>query len=215
MKVISKLTLGSRLYNLHNDKSDYDILQLYKRPLKDYLTLGKFNDYLPDETVGNTNCKFWDIMKFLRLAEKNSWGAFEAMVAFESGMYDFLASEMVYLNWMIPSSSFGIRSLLFECYGVVTGNHHRGYIKALRYVAAQYMLQKQIPPPTLDAWQLLDMVYLPAEIHQEIINVFVAKVNGVKDKPFNLELDKALWQDLPETKRNFDNVFYETINFIT
>lgn len=213
MNELVKLTLGSRLYNLHNEKSDYDVLVLYKRSVAEYLTLQNFTDTLPEVTVNNVNYKFWDVKKFLQLAQKSSWGAFEAMVALEQGRYESLSAESLLLSHYVPSRLFECRSLLYDCYGVNKSSHHRGYMKALRYVAAHFMLQNDVPPVTLCAFDLLDCVTLSAEMRQQVTNVFDAKLNGVKDMPFFAELDSKQWASYPVVSRNFDELLYTIATF--
>lgn len=207
-KVISINLIGSNLYNLAGKNSDLDYLVIYHRKPEDYLTINPYQDFMPDEKLKGkvpVNYRYWDILKFLRLASRSSWGAFEALYCLnayhDKPVYKYLLSQ-------VKRDNFSQRELLYHARGVINSNHHRGYMKAFHYLFMQYVLQENAYPEDLDAWRLLDSVNLDASTKQHILELFVKKQEGYKDLPFVFDrVDDSLFKDFPK----LDNVDYTDV----
>lgn len=207
-KVVSINLVGSNLYNLTGKNSDLDYLVLYHRKPEDYLTINEYKDFMPDEKLEGkapVNYRYWDILKFLRLASRNAWGAFEALYCLnayhDKPVYKYLLSQ-------VKRENFSQRTLLYHTRGVINSNHHRGYMKAYHYLFMEYVLQKRVYPDTLDAWYLLDSVDLNTSTRQHITMLFLKKQDGYKDLPFVCNfVDDLRIKDLPKQ----DNIDYTPV----
>lgn len=202
-KFISINLIGSNLYNLAGPNSDLDYLVIYRRSPMDYLTTSDvYQDFMPDEKLNGkvpVNYRYWDILKFLRLAGKSAWGAFEALYCLnayhESHLYQYLLSQ-------VTPEKFSQKTLLYHAKGVINSSHHRGYMKAYHYLFMEYVLQKHTFPETLDAWRLLDSVDIDTVVKQHVTDLFVKKQKGHKDLPFAFDnVSDSMFKDFPKEER--------------
>lgn len=188
MKTLSLNTVGSRLYGLHNERSDYDLVMVYRRNVLDYLTLGNYEDHLPDQTLAEgqfvLNYKYWDIKRVLRYVSQSNWQAFEIVMSNKTHCQSAEA-EMFYS--LVTTGAFDLKSLGYYCLNVSHANTMRGYMKALKYVYMRYMLQYAMPLPTLSAFDILDMVSLDSSEKLHITELFVNKIKGIKHSDFLIE----------------------------
>ena len=67
---------GSRAYGYNKESSDYDVLFVFKRPLKDYFSIIAPADEI---RLSDVDIKGWDIKKFCQILSKSGWNAFEAL----------------------------------------------------------------------------------------------------------------------------------------
>lgn len=207
-KVISINLIGSNLYNLAGKNSDLDYLVIYHRKPEDYVTINEYKDFIPDETLAGRvtiNYRYWDILKFLKLASKSAWSAFEALYCLNAyhgkEVYQYLISQ-------VKPDNFSQRTLLYHSRGVINSSHHRGYLQAYHYLFIEYVLQKCVYPDTLDAWNLLDSVDLDASTRRHITKLFVKKQDGYKDLPFICNfVDDLRFKELPKQ----DNIDYTPV----
>lgn len=211
-KVLSVNLVGSRLYGLDGKNSDYDYVVVYTRGLSDYLTLGKYEDTMPDTkenaASGVVNYKYWDVMKLLRMTAQDSWAAFEYLMSTQH--YD--KPEYRYLLGELRPLEFAVKPLAFHCLGMMKSSHQRGYMKAYHFVALQYLLQHKATPSTLNAWALLNQVDLEESVRRQVWDVFLKKQDGVKDAPFVVEVDDAPLKALPNPeRRDLDYVFHRML----
>lgn len=198
-KVVSINLIGSNLYNLAGKNSDLDYLVIYHRKPEDYISTNEYKDFMPDEKLEGkvpVSYRYWDIIKFLRLASRSAWGAFEALYCLNAyhnkPVYKYLLSQVKHEN-------FSQRELLYHARGIINSGHHRGYMKAYHYLFMEYVLQEGVYPEMLDAWYLLDNVNLDASTKQHITELFVKKQQGYKDLPFTYGLvDDSRFKSLPK-----------------
>lgn len=71
IKIIYAVESSSRAWGFANDESDYDIRFIFKRPVKDYLSLSKKKESI-DRMIGDYDIVGWDIKKTLILHLKDN-----------------------------------------------------------------------------------------------------------------------------------------------
>jgi predicted nucleotidyltransferase len=209
---VSVSLVGSHAYKLNGHKSDLDYVLLYKRGVKDYLTLGNYVDTMPEKTLEETssvvNYKYWDVKKFLQMSSKSSWGAFEVLLTpgDSANPFDTL------LRQSVRPEDFQLKPMLYHCLGVMKSSHHRGYMKAFHYLCAEVMLQTEKPLTTLSVWTLLTQCDLATTVRLHLTYLFNQKVKGVKDAPFMLEMDDSCFKDMVVEKMpDYTPVFHKLL----
>ncbi|WP_298501776.1 DNA polymerase beta superfamily protein [uncultured Methanobrevibacter sp.] len=71
VEILYCIEAGSRGWGFNNDESDYDVRFIFKRPLKDYLTINSKKDTI-DYFDGELDFVGWDITKVLHLHWKSN-----------------------------------------------------------------------------------------------------------------------------------------------
>lgn len=213
LKFITVNLTGSRLYNLHGKDSDYDYTVLYKRNVKDYLTLNEFyEDSMPDSTHAESRCSYtrWDVKKFLHLAGIHSWKAYEVLCAKEA-YHDNPDYQIIKRD--VKPENFALKPILFSCSGLIHNNKQRGYMQAYFWLIVNYILQHNALPSDLNAWNVLNAVDLTREEKVHLTYLFYQKINGVKNEPFNLpDVNRELFRAFPEpVKYDYTATFHEIL----
>lgn len=199
IKYISENLVGSRLFGLESVRSDYDYVILYKSDIRDYLTLGNFEDSMPDQKVSGSreiNFVYWDVKKFLKMCSNHSWKAFEFLKATEcyrnNPDYKILLQD-------VPFENFSLRPILFSCAGLVNNSSkQRGYMKAYFWLVIEYITQHNQLPTELNAWVLLNSVKLDHKAKLHLTYLFYQKVIGVKSEEFLLSVDTTKFESFPK-----------------
>ena len=84
--VIFAVESGSRLWGISSPDSDYDVRFVYKKKVKDYLTIRVTPDNI-SKTEGNIDCVGFDLIKFTKLLKDSNPSCIE-----------WLISDIVYLG---------------------------------------------------------------------------------------------------------------------
>ena len=229
IKILFAIENGSRAWNMASKNSDYDVRFVFKRNIKNYISLNLAKDvfevYLDDEY---NPCKpedalvdmvGFDLMKYMGLLSKSNPTAIE-----------WLMSDIVYLG----SNDLPIRQYIQENFNPQTLIHH--YVSLCkkhynRYVSenkkvthkmylymmrgllnALYVYEKNSIPP-LDFSQTLEAIknHIPTEIYNTVKEIIEIKSSGLeKDAIARIPiLDEFIQEFLnnpkPEiAKRNLD-----------
>lgn len=216
MKIISINKVGSHLYNLSSPESDVDYVMLYKRPVEHYLTLDGFcSDSMRSQTIEGglrpIDYTYWDVRKFLRMSENNSFSALEFLYATEAYTEN---SEYQYLLRMVNPRKFCIKSLAFQSMNLINDKRQRGYIKAFQCIFLEFLLQKRIVPESLNVDYILDSIVLENSLKQSVVHIFSLKKKNSKFVDINLFNPEymQLVSQLPENvKQDYTPVFHKIV----
>lgn len=216
MKIISINKVGSYLYNLTSPESDVDYVMLYKRPVEHYLTLdGCCSDTMRSQTIEGglrpIDYTYWDVRKFLRMAENNSFSAIEFLYATEAYTE---SAEYQYLLRMVNPRNFCIKSLAFQSMNLMNDKRQRGYIKAFQCIFLEFLLQKRTVPASLNVDYILESIDLDNAVKQNIIHMFSLKRKNNKFVDISLFNPDYVTRiaDLPEKQKlDYTPVFHNII----
>src|SRR5690606_37158084 len=99
-------------------------------------------------------------------------------------------------------------------HNVLTDHHHRGYVKALRYLFMSYIVDRKEPPPTLHVDFLMENTYnVDSAVKHHAKYLFEQKRKGNKNLDFLATFDKARYanfmkQPLPDYDYLFQNFLF-------
>ena len=154
VEILYACEAGSRAWGFSNDESDWDIRFIYKRNVKDYLSLIKMKDVI-EVTDRDNYLDFvgWDIKKALMLHFKSN-----------PNLREWIKSDRIYLDIgvdLIFNNLGGFdRNILMNHYSSIAFSHwkkycgdfigkdnSKKYLYVLRCILSWNLLKKEICPP--------------------------------------------------------------------
>lgn len=204
MKILAQCLVGSRLYGLQTDDSDYDYVTIYRREIQEYLTISTYHDSLPDATnefIGlKFNYKRWDVKKVCALAVKNSFWVYELIYSMRGNFGVDAASDVLFDGLRVEN--FNKRTLAFHCINLIINHRQCGYTKAFSFLLLKHLVQNGYPA-SLNWVDLLGSVELTKEEYDHCYWLLWQKTLGKNDLPFTLEVADDI-EKLPNTQSKVD-----------
>ena len=206
---------GSRAWGFPSTDSDYDVRFIYKRNMKDYLSITNFPDFIDVELNEIYDIKGWDIEKALRLSIQSNASTYEYV---QSPIYyirqpDF-EKEFKDVIW----SQFQPKKLAAHYLGITTKRlmtlekadtmQLKSLFYALRSVlAALWIHTYQTVPPM--AFRKLSLL-IPNELNPRINELIKLKANV--DEKYFIEVDESIIQWIKTTYSTLKSIILNLPN---
>lgn len=189
-RFISKLLVGSHLYGLQSEESDFDYTAIFVPQPEEFVSLSPIKDSLPTLQIRTGSVTQWSIQKWLSMCAKNSYGGIELLYAKDEKR----AIEWDMLKQCIRPEHFWIKPIMHTLISQINASKQRGYLKAYSFLLAEYLYQNERFPVSLDWKELVDNTKSFRK-KGEIIDILSAKCSGIKNVSSSFEDESTTWFD--------------------
>ncbi len=234
VKVLYAVESGSRAWGFASTTSDYDVRFIYAETIDRYLSLENTRDVIEStEENGLLDFSGWDLKKAMKLFRKGNpalmeWLNSPIVYIDRYGVADILRSAAL-MCFSPKSSIYHYLHMSNRNYNeYITGDRVRvkRYFYVLRPIfACHWILKYQNQPPVLYS-ELFSDIDLPANLEEEIENLYSLRVSLQEDEHINKSeiVNKYIIEEFSSLKKlvdtlssttessdNFDNVFRQVL----